>query len=605
MADGQDKLMKKIQIEDLRSRKWFMNADNREMTALYLERYLNYGLTRKELQSGKPIIGIAQTGSDLSPCNRHHLELTKRVRDGIIAAGGTPIEIPVHPIQETGKRPTAMLDRNLAYLSLVETLFGYPLDGVVLNIGCDKTTPALLMAAATVNIPAIALSVGPMLNGWFNGERTGSGTIVWKAREMLASGDIDDDGFMELVSSAAPSVGYCNTMGTATTMNSLAEALGMQLPGSAAIPAPYRERGQISYETGLRIVDMVWEDLRPSDVMTREAFENAIVINSAIGGSTNAPIHLNGIARHLGVPLNNDDWQSIGHEIPLLVNLQPAGEYLGEDYQRAGGVPAVVGELLEAGLLPHPKALTVNGASMGDNCSDRRSENQDVIKPVSAPIKAQAGFINLSGNLFDSAIMKTSVISDNFRQSYLSNPEDPDAFEGRAIVFDGPEEFHHRIDDPAENIDETCILFMRGTGPIGYPGGAEVVNMRPPAYLLKKGVEALPCIGDGRQSGTSGSPSILNASPEAAAGGGLALLKTGDRVRIDLKKCSADMLVPLDELAERARAFEAEGFPYPENHSPWQELFREKVGRFDEGMILKDADNYRDIARKYVPRDNH
>ena len=597
--------MKKIQIEDLRSRKWFMNADNREMTALYLERYLNYGLTRKELQSGKPIIGIAQTGSDLSPCNRHHLELTKRVRDGIIAAGGTPIEIPVHPIQETGKRPTAMLDRNLAYLSLVETLFGYPLDGVVLNIGCDKTTPALLMAAATVNIPAIALSVGPMLNGWFNGERTGSGTIVWKAREMLASGDIDDDGFMELVSSAAPSVGYCNTMGTATTMNSLAEALGMQLPGSAAIPAPYRERGQISYETGLRIVDMVWEDLRPSDVMTREAFENAIVINSAIGGSTNAPIHLNGIARHLGVPLNNDDWQSIGHEIPLLVNLQPAGEYLGEDYQRAGGVPAVVGELLEAGLLPHPKALTVNGASMGDNCSDRRSENQDVIKPVSAPIKAQAGFINLSGNLFDSAIMKTSVISDNFRQSYLSNPEDPDAFEGRAIVFDGPEEFHHRIDDPAEKIDETCILFMRGTGPIGYPGGAEVVNMRPPAYLLKKGVEALPCIGDGRQSGTSGSPSILNASPEAAAGGGLALLKTGDRVRIDLKKCTADMLVPLDELAERARAFEAEGYPYPENHSPWQELFREKVGRFDEGMILKDADNYRDIARKYVPRDNH
>jgi dihydroxy-acid dehydratase len=605
MADGQDKLMKKIQIEDLRSRKWFMNADNREMTALYLERYLNYGLTRKELQSGKPIIGIAQTGSDLSPCNRHHLELTKRVRDGIIAAGGTPIEIPVHPIQETGKRPTAMLDRNLAYLSLVETLFGYPLDGVVLNIGCDKTTPALLMAAATVNIPAIALSVGPMLNGWFNGERTGSGTIVWKAREMLASGDIDDDGFMELVSSAAPSVGYCNTMGTATTMNSLAEALGMQLPGSAAIPAPYRERGQISYETGLRIVDMVWEDLRPSDVMTREAFENAIVINSAIGGSTNAPIHLNGIARHLGVPLNNDDWQSIGHEIPLLVNLQPAGEYLGEDYQRAGGVPAVVGELLEAGLLPHPKALTVNGASMGDNCSDQRSENQDVIKPVSAPIKAQAGFINLSGNLFDSAIMKTSVISDNFRQSYLSNPEDPDAFEGRAIVFDGPEEFHHRIDDPAENIDETCILFMRGTGPIGYPGGAEVVNMRPPAYLLKKGIEALPCIGDGRQSGTSGSPSILNASPEAAAGGGLALLKTGDRVRIDLKKCLADMLVPLDELAERARAFEAEGYPYPENHSPWQELFREKVGRFDEGMILKDADNYRDIARKYVPRDNH
>ena len=597
--------MKKIDIKDLRSRKWFMNPDNPEMTALYLERYLNYGLTRQELQSGKPIIGIAQTGSDLSPCNRHHIELTKRVRDGILASGGTPIEIPVHPIQETGKRPTAMLDRNLAYLSLVETLFGYPLDGVVLNIGCDKTTPALLMAAATVNIPAIALSVGPMLNGWFQGERTGSGTIVWKAREMLAAGEIDDDGFMDLVASSAPSVGYCNTMGTATTMNSLAEALGMQLPGAAAIPAPYRERGQISYETGRRIVDMVWEDLRPSEIMTRAAFENAIVINSAIGGSTNAPIHLNGIARHLGFELNNDDWQAVGHHVPLIVNLQPAGEYLGEDYHRAGGVPAVVGELLAAGLLPHPEALTVNGHSMGDNCSARRSENAEVIKSADQPILADAGFINLSGNLFDSAIMKTSVISENFRKVYLSNPEDMNAFEGRAIVFDGPEDFHHRIDDPAENIDENSILFMRGTGPIGYPGGAEVVNMRPPAYLLKQGVEALPCIGDGRQSGTSGSPSILNASPEAAAGGGLALLKTGDRVRIDLNKCTADMLVPLDELAERARIFEAEGYPHPENQSPWQQYFREKVGRFDEGMTLKDADQYRDIARKFTPRDNH
>ena len=597
--------MKKIDIKDLRSRKWFMNPDNPEMTALYLERYLNYGLTRAELQSGKPIIGIAQTGSDLSPCNRHHIELTKRVRDGILASGGTPIEIPVHPIQETGKRPTAMLDRNLAYLSLVETLFGYPLDGVVLNIGCDKTTPALLMAAATVNIPAIALSVGPMLNGWFQGERTGSGTIVWKAREMLAAGEIDDDGFMELVASSAPSVGYCNTMGTATTMNSLAEALGMQLTGAAAIPAPYRERGQISYETGRRIVDMVWEDLRPSDIMTRAAFENAIVINSAIGGSTNAPIHLNGIARHLGIELNNDDWQAVGHHVPLMVNLQPAGEYLGEDYHRAGGVPAVAGELLAAGLLPHPDALTVNGRSMGDNCNERRSENPEVIKSADRPILANAGFINLSGNLFDSAIMKTSVISDNFRKTYLSNPEDMNAFEGRAIVFDGPEDFHHRIDDPAENLDENSILFMRGTGPIGYPGGAEVVNMRPPAYLLKQGVEALPCIGDGRQSGTSGSPSILNASPEAAAGGGLALLKTGDQVRFDLNKCTADMLVPLDELAERARAFEAEGYPHPESHSPWQQYFREKVGRFDEGMTLKDADQYRDIARKYTPRDNH
>ncbi|MBW4706475.1 dihydroxy-acid dehydratase family protein [Roseobacter sp. YSTF-M11] len=599
-------MSKKIGIEDLRSRKWFMNPDNPEMTALYLERYLNYGLTREELQSGKPIIGIAQTGSDLSPCNRHHLELTKRVRDGIIAAGGTCIEVPVHPIQETGKRPTAMLDRNLAYLSLVETLFGYPLDGVVLNIGCDKTTPALLMAAATVNIPAVALSVGPMLNGWFRGERTGSGTIVWKARELLAAGEIDDDGFMELVASSAPSVGYCNTMGTATTMNSLAEALGMQLPGSAAIPAPYRERGQISYETGRRIVDMVWEDLRPSDIMTREAFENTIVINSAIGGSTNAPIHLNAIARHLGVPLDNNDWQAIGHDVPLLVNLQPAGEYLGEDYQHAGGVPAVVGELIAAGLLPYPDVITANGKTMADNCGDRRSEDTKVIKPASDPLKPQAGFINLTGNLFDSAIMKTSVISDSFRAKYLSNPDDVNAFEGRAVVFDGPEDFHHRIDDPSENIDEDCVLFMRGAGPKGYPGGAEVVNMRPPSYLLKKGVEALPCVGDGRQSGTSGSPSILNASPEAADGGGLALLQNGDRVRIDLNKCTADMLVPLEELAERARKFEAEGgYDAPESQSPWQQYFREKVGRFDQGMILEDADKYQDIARTSMPRDNH
>ena len=582
-----------------------MNPDNPEMTALYLERYLNYGLTRSELQSGKPIIGIAQTGSDLSPCNRHHIELTKRVRDGIIASGGTPIEIPVHPIQETGKRPTAMLDRNLAYLSLVETLFGYPLDGVVLNIGCDKTTPALLMAAATVNIPAIALSVGPMLNGHFQGERTGSGTIIWKAREMLAAGEIDDDGFMELVASSAPSVGYCNTMGTATTMNSLAEALGMQLPGSAAIPAPYRERGQISYETGRRIVEMVWEDLRPSDIMTRAAFENAIVINSAIGGSTNAPIHLNGIARHLGVPLDNDDWQKIGHHIPLLVNLQPAGEYLGEDYHRAGGVPAVISELLAEGLLPHPTAVTANGQTMAENCTALRSVNQDVIKPAADPILEAAGFINLTGNLFDSAIMKTSVISKSFRAAYLSNPNDLNAFEGRAIVFDGPEDFHHRIDDPAENIDENSILFMRGAGPMGYPGGAEVVNMRPPAYLLKQGIEALPCIGDGRQSGTSGSPSILNASPEAAAGGGLALLQTGDTVRIDLNTCTANMLVSMDVLAQRARQLESDGYPYPESQTPWQQYFREKVGRFDEGMILEDADHYQDISRRFMPRDNH
>ncbi|WP_170445306.1 IlvD/Edd family dehydratase [Ruegeria arenilitoris] len=598
--------MTKITKDDLRSRKWFMNSENLEMTALYLERYLNYGLTRAELQSGKPIIGIAQTGSDLSPCNRHHLELSKRVRDGIIAAGGTCIEIPVHPIQETGKRPTASLDRNLAYLSLVESLFGYPIDGVVLNIGCDKTTPALLMAAATVNIPAIALSVGPMLNGWWKGERAGSGTVIWKAREDLAAGEIDTDEFMEIAAASAPSVGYCNTMGTATTMNSLAEALGMQLPGAAAIPAPYRERGQISYETGKRIVEMVWEDLRPSDVMTRAAFENAIVINSAIGGSTNAPIHLNAIARHLGVPLNNDDWQSLGHDVPLLVNMQPAGKYLGEDYQRAGGVPAVVGELIDAGLLPNPDALTVNGQSMGENCGTRRSLNDDVIKPVRNPVKHQAGFINLSGNLFESAIMKTSVISSAFREAYLSNPDDPNAFEGRAVVFDGPEDFHHRIDDPAENIDADCILIMRGAGPKGYPGAAEVVNMRPPSYLLKQGVEALPCIGDGRQSGTSGSPSILNASPEAAEGGGLALVRNGDRLRIDLGKGTADMLVPLEELHERARELEAAGgYSVPPDQSPWQEIFREKVDRLDRGMTLKGADKFRDIARQFLPRDNH
>ena len=589
----------------LRSQQWFSNPENQEMTALYLERYLNYGLTREELQSGKPIIGIAQTGSDLSPCNRHHIELAKRVREGIIAAGGTVMEFPVHPIQETGKRPTASLDRNLAYLSLTESLYGYPIDATVLTIGCDKTTPALLMAASTVNIPAIAMSVGPMLNGWFRGQRTGSGTIVWKARELHAAGEIDDDGFMELVASSAPSTGYCNTMGTATTMNSLAEALGMQLPGSAAIPAPYRERGQIAYETGRQIVEMVKADRRPSDIMTRQAFENAIVVNSAIGGSTNAPIHLAAIARHLGVPLENDDWQKLGHKIPLLVNLQPAGEYLGEDYHRAGGVPAVIGELLEAGLLPHPDAMTANGKTIAENCGHLRSQNTDVIKTVAAPLKTNAGFINLKGNLFDSAIMKTSVISDEFRNRYLSNPDDPDAFEGRAIVFDSIEHYHAAIDDPALEIDEYCILIMRGAGPIGYPGGAEVVNMRPPAYLLKKGIHSLPCVGDGRQSGTSGSPSILNAAPEAAAGGGLALVQTGDRVRIDLKACSANILIDDAELDARRAALPERPFA-PESQSPWQEIFREKTAQFNEGMVLKGAPDYQDIARtKGVPRDNH
>ncbi|MEM9603826.1 MAG: IlvD/Edd family dehydratase [Pseudomonadota bacterium] len=590
----------------LRSRAWFNNPDDPEMTALYLERYLNYGLTREELQGGKPIIGIAQTGSDLSPCNRHHVELARRVRDGVIEAGGTVIEIPVHPIQETGKRPTAMLDRNLAYLSLVESLYGYPIDGVVLNIGCDKTTPALLMAAATVDIPAIAHSVGPMLNGFYRGERTGSGTIVWKARQLLAAGDIDDNGFTDLVASSATSVGYCNTMGTATTMNSLAEALGMQLPGAAAIPAPYRERGQMAYRTGQRIVEMVRADRKPSDVMTREAFENAIVVNSAIGGSTNAPIHLNAIARHIGVPLDNDDWQRLGLDIPLLVNLQPAGSYLGEDYHRAGGVPAVIAELLEANLLPHPDALTVNGRSLADNCRGAEIISPDVIHRAATPLQQQAGFVNLRGNLFDSAIMKLSVITPEFRARYLENADDPNAFEGRAIVFDGPEDFHRRIDDPALQIDADCLLVMRGAGPIGYPGGAEVVNMRPPDYLIKQGISALPCIGDGRQSGTSGSPSILNASPEAADGGGLALLQTGDRVRIDLNAGTADMLLDTATLDARRAALDAAGgYQSPADQTPWQRLFRREVRPFSEGMVLGDAPDFKRIAAGSLPRNNH
>ncbi|MFG1376969.1 IlvD/Edd family dehydratase [Xanthobacter autotrophicus] len=590
----------------LRSQLWFDNPDNPGMTALYLERYLNFGLTREELQSGKPIIGIAQTGSDLSPCNRHHLDLAKRVRDGIEAMGGVPFEFPVHPIQETGKRPTAALDRNLAYLGLVEILYGYPLDGVVLTTGCDKTTPACIMAAATVNIPAIVLSGGPMLNGWWKGERTGSGTVVWKGREQYATGEIDYDTFMNLVASSAPSVGHCNTMGTASTMNALAEALGMSLPGCAAIPAPYRERGQIAYETGKRIVDMVWEDLKPSDILTRAAFENAIRVNSAIGGSTNAPIHLNAIARHVGVPLNVDDWQAVGHKIPLLVNLQPAGEYLGEEFHRAGGVPAVVAELIEKGKI-HEDALTVNGRSIGENCKGKLSWDREVIKTYDAPMKADAGFIVLHGNLFDNAVMKTSVISPEFRDRFLSNPNDPEAFEGRAVVFEGPEDYHHRIDDASLGIDEYTLLFIRGTGPLGYPGGAEVVNMQPPTALIRKGIHALPCIGDGRQSGTSGSPSILNASPEAAAGGGLALLKTGDRVRIDLNTCTADILISPEELAQRRADLQGRGgFAVPQSQTPWQEIQRSMVAQFDEGMVLKPAVKYQRVAQTMgVPRDNH
>ena len=590
----------------LRSRAWFDNPDNPDMTALYLERYLNFGISREELQSGKPIIGIAQTGSDISPCNRHHLELAKRVREGIREAGGIALEFPVHPIQETGKRPTAGLDRNLAYLSLVEVLYGYPLDGVVLTIGCDKTTPAMLMGAATVNIPAIALSVGPMLNGWFRGERTGSGTIVWKARQMMAAGEIGYEQFIELVASSAPSTGYCNTMGTASTMNSLAESLGMQLPGSAAIPAPYRDRQEISYRTGKRIVEMVHEDLKPSDILTKDNFINTIVVNSAIGGSTNAPIHINAIARHIGVELEIDDWQKHGQDIPLLVNLQPAGEYLGEDYYHAGGVPAVVNELMKQGLI-RENAPTVNGKSIGENCANTTIQDDKVIRRFDNPLKKAAGFLVLRGNLFDNAIMKTSVISPEFRERYLSDPAHPNMFEGKAVVFDGPEDYHHRIDDPSLEIDEHTLLFMRGAGPIGYPGAAEVVNMRPPDYLIKKGVTSLACIGDGRQSGTSGSPSILNASPEAAAGGNLAILKTGDRVRIDLNKGSADILISDEEIAKRQAELQASGgYKYPAHQTPWQEIQRGLVDQLGSGGVLKPAVNYQRLAQTAgLPRDNH
>jgi len=591
---------------NLRSRAWFDDPANADMTALYLERYMNFGLSLEELQSGKPIIGIAQTGSDLSPCNRHHIVLAERVREGIREAGGIAIEFPVHPIQETGRRPTAGLDRNLAYLGLVEVLHGYPLDGVVLTIGCDKTTPACLMAAATVNIPAIALSVGPMLNGWYKGERTGSGTIVWRARELLAAGEIDYQGFIKLVATSAPSTGYCNTMGTATTMNSLTEALGMSLPNSAAIPAPYRDRQECAYLTGKQIVEMVAADRKPSDILTRAAFVNAIRVSSAIGGSTNAPIHLIALARHIGVELNLDDWQQFGYEIPLLVNLQPAGEYLGEDYYRAGGVPAVVAELIRHGLI-NETALTVNGKTIGENCKAAQIEDPKVIRPFTQPLVKNAGFLVLRGNLFDSAIMKTSVISAAFRARYLSNPDDPEAFEGPVVVFDGPEEYHARIDDMSLGITPDTLLIMRGAGSLGYPGAAEVVNMRPPATLLKVGIHHLPCIGDGRQSGTSGSPSILNASPEAAAGGGLALIKTGDRVRVDLRRGEVKMLVSDEELAARRRALQAAGGPQMRpSQTPWQEIQRALVGQLDSGAVLENATKYQHIAQTMgVPRHNH
>ena len=584
----------------LRSREWFDIPGDPSATALHIERYTNFGISAAELRSGKPIIGIAQTGSDLVPCNRIHVDLARRIREGIREAGGIAIEFPVHPIQESGKRPTAALDRNLQYLSLVEVLFGYPIDGVVLTTGCDKTTPAMIMGAATVDIPAIALSGGPMMNGYWRGQLAGSGTIVWEARKLLAAGEIDDEEFIQLVADATPSPGHCNTMGTATTMNSLAEALGISLSGSAAIPAPLKERSAIAYRTGLRIVEMVEEDLTPSRILTRKAFENAIRVNSAIGGSTNAPIHINAIASHVGVELDIRDWETIGLEIPLLVNLQPAGEYLGEAYHLAGGVPAVMHELLRAGKL-HGDALTCDGTTISENCSDSPSRNHDVIRSYADPMKENAGFAVLRGNLCDAAIMKTSVISDDFRERYLSRPGHENVFEVRAIVFEGPEDYHARINDAALNIDADCLLVIRGCGPVGYPGSAEVVNMQPPDQLIKQGIRELPTPGDGRQSGTSGSPSILNVSPESAVGGGLAILVTGDAVRIDLNTGTLDVLLDDDTLSARRQALEETVI---EHQTPWQEIYRSTVGQLAGGGIIELAAKYQRI-RKTLPRHSH
>jgi dihydroxy-acid dehydratase len=588
--------------QHLRSRRWFDNPANPGMTALYVERYLNYGLTREELQSGKPIIGIAQTGSDLSPCNRHHLQLALRVREGIRDAGGVALEFPLHPIQETGKRPTAALDRNLAYLGLVEVLHGYPIDGVVLTTGCDKTTPACLMGAATVNIPAIVLSGGPMLDGWWKGRLAGSGTIVWEARKLHAEGKIGYEEFMEMAASSAPSAGHCNTMGTATSMNSLAEALGMSLPGCAVIPAPYRERAQIAYETGRRIVEMVKENLRPSDIMTKKAFENVVVTAAALGASTNCPVHMIAIARHMGVEHTLEDWDRLGPEIPLLVDLQPAGRFLGEAFHRAGGVPVVMKELLKAGKL-HGDVMTVTGKTLAENLKDVPEPDGEVIRPYHKPLREAAGIVVMRSNFFNTAIMKMSVISDEFRKRYLSNPEHPNVFEGKALVFEGPEDYHAHIEDPDLGVDEDTILIIRNCGPIGYPGSAEVVNMQPPASLLKRGITDLPTMGDGRQSGTSGSPSILHISPEAAVGGGLALLKCWDRIRIDLNNRRVDVLLSEEELAARRAALK---LPELKNQTPWEEIYRSMTGQLETGACLEPATLYLNIIEtRGEARDNH
>ena len=583
-----------------RSQQWFDNPTNPGMTALYLERSMNFGLTPDELRSGKPIIGIAQTGSDISPCNRVHLKLAERVREGIRTAGGIAFEFPVHPIQETLKRPTAAVDRNLAYLGLVEILHGYPIDGVVLMTGCDKTTPACLMAAATVDLPAIVLNGGPMLDGWHNGKLAGSGTAVWDSRVELAAGRIDYEQFIDIVTSSAPSDGHCNTMGTASTMNSLAEALGMSLTGNANIPAPYRERGQMAYKTGLRIVDMVKDDLTPSMIMTRESFENAIIVNSAIGGSTNAQWHITAIARHVGVELETAVWQNVGYDIPLMANIQPAGEYLCESYHRAGGTAAIMSELLENSKL-HGDVMTVTGKKMSENLKGIKIKDEKVITPFKKPMKQKAGFIVLKGNLFDSAIMKTSVISKQFKDKFLSRPGKEGVLEGKVIVFEGSEDYHDRLNDKSLNMDENSILVIRGAGPVGWPGSAEVVNMQPSDELIKQGITELPCIGDGRQSGTSGSPSILNASPESATGGGLAWLRTGDTVVIDLNNYTANMLVSDEEIELRKK----NGVPpYPESQTPWQEIQRNLVGELADGAVLENAVKFQKV-RKKLPRDNH
>ncbi|SFW20615.1 IlvD/Edd family dehydratase [Pseudomonas sp. NFACC04-2] len=586
----------------LRSEQWFNDPAHADMTALYVERYMNYGMTREELQSGRPIIGIAQTGSDLTPCNRHHLELAQRVKAGIRDAGGIPMEFPVHPIAEQSRRPTAALDRNLAYLGLVEILHGYPLDGVVLTTGCDKTTPACLMAAATTDLPAIVLSGGPMLDGHHKGELIGSGTVLWHARNLMAAGEIDYEGFMEMTTAASPSVGHCNTMGTALSMNALAEALGMSLPGCASIPAPYRERGQMAYATGKRICELVLQDIRPSQIMTRQAFENAIAVASALGASSNCPPHLIAIARHMGVELSLDDWQRIGEDVPLLVNCMPAGKYLGEGFHRAGGVPSVMHELQKAGRL-HEDCATVSGRTIGEIVSSSLTSNADVIYPFDTPLKHRAGFIVLSGNFFDSAIMKMSVVGEAFRKTYLSEPGAENSFEARAIVFEGPEDYHARIDDPALDIDERCILVIRGVGTVGYPGSAEVVNMAPPAALIKQGIDSLPCLGDGRQSGTSASPSILNMSPEAAVGGGLALLQTNDRLKVDLNTRTVNLLIDDEEMARRRLEWTPN---IPPSQTPWQELYRQLVGQLSTGGCLEPATlHLRVIARSGEPRHSH